>query len=195
MKANVCASLIFQGTIVKVSAKFLTEFHYFNFKKCIVCTGDQACNPIHGQCNTTIGQCVSPCINWHSPDCCSLAFKCGIGEGGCHYDHDCLPGLSCGTDNCHIFNSIFPSNADCCKLNTKITYKVYWSEIVHRFIWVNWTWIMPWWWHLQLSTWGMWQQHWAMLLQWILQWNNLSRSHHKLQFITYTNTSTNKIIL
>ena len=40
---NVCVMLTSKGAIVKVSAKFLNEFHYFNFKSrgwaSIVCGG------------------------------------------------------------------------------------------------------------------------------------------------------------
>lgn len=33
----------------------------------------------------------------NNPECCSML---GVGDGDCDSDHDCLPGLACGTDNC-----------------------------------------------------------------------------------------------
>ena len=43
--------------------------------------------------------------------CCSFESPCGLAEGDCDYDDDCLGGLLCGMDNCM---SSFPPSADCC---------------------------------------------------------------------------------
>ena len=43
--------------------------------------------------------------------CCSSLNPCGVAEGDCDYDDDCLGHLLCGTDNCL---SPFSSTADCC---------------------------------------------------------------------------------
>ena len=43
--------------------------------------------------------------------CCSSSNPCGVAEGDCDYDDDCLGHLLCGTDNCL---SPFSSTADCC---------------------------------------------------------------------------------
>ena len=43
--------------------------------------------------------------------CCSSSNPCGIFEGDCDNDDDCLGFLLCGTDNCF---SPFSTSADCC---------------------------------------------------------------------------------
>merc|ERR1711971_345151 len=43
--------------------------------------------------------------------CCTSSNPCGVSEGHCFNDDDCLGHLLCGTDNCL---SPFPSTAGCC---------------------------------------------------------------------------------
>ena len=49
--------------------------------------------------------------------CCKTNALCGIGEGDCDKDSDCLEGLSCGDNNC--VGKGFTKQADCCYLNSK----------------------------------------------------------------------------
>ena len=51
--------------------------------------------------------------DWSVSDysCCSSSHPCGIFEGDCDSDDECVGQLLCGKDNCHY---PFPSNADCC---------------------------------------------------------------------------------
>ena len=47
--------------------------------------------------------------------CCSEENRCGVGEGDCDSDADCLDGLLCGTGNCPSTRSAFwDSDDDCC---------------------------------------------------------------------------------
>ena len=46
--------------------------------------------------------------NW---GCCSSSHPCGVSEGQCYNDDECLGHLLCGTDNCF---TPFPGDADCC---------------------------------------------------------------------------------
>ena len=39
-------------------------------------------------------------------------------EGDCDLDDECAGNLLCGSDNCYITDSSFPSNADCCIIDT-----------------------------------------------------------------------------
>merc|ERR1711970_1264482 len=63
---------------------------------------------------------VKRCIGGDS--CCSVDYdddgsvdeECGLGEGDCDTDSDCLEGLVCGTDNCQ--GTGFDSTDDCCML-------------------------------------------------------------------------------
>ena len=48
-------------------------------------------------------------------DCCSQDNKCGLGEGDCDHDSDCLPGLRCGLDNCG--GSGWEYFDDCCEID------------------------------------------------------------------------------
>merc|ERR1712032_119551 len=32
--------------------------------------------------------------------CCTISNQCGVGEGDCDSDEQCLDGLTCGTNNC-----------------------------------------------------------------------------------------------
>ena len=43
--------------------------------------------------------------------CCTRSNPCGVAEGHCDNDDDCLGHLLCGTDNCP---SPFPSYSSCC---------------------------------------------------------------------------------
>ena len=44
--------------------------------------------------------------------CCSFESPCGLAEGDCDYDNECLGGLLCGTNNCFFF--LFSYGFDCC---------------------------------------------------------------------------------
>ena len=59
--------------------------------------GNPECNP-----NTWSG---------YDGDCCTVDEPCGVGEGDCDVDGDCIRGLDCGEDNC---GSRFETRADCC---------------------------------------------------------------------------------
>ena len=43
--------------------------------------------------------------------CCSSSNPCGVSEGHCWNDDNCIGSLVCGTDNC---NTTFLPYADCC---------------------------------------------------------------------------------
>ena len=45
-------------------------------------------------------------------DCCSNSSQCGINEGDCDSDIDCIGSLACGSHNC--FLNDFLSTVDCC---------------------------------------------------------------------------------
>ena len=45
-------------------------------------------------------------------ECCSFENPCGVAEGDCDSDSDCLGYFTCGTNNCSPF---FPNDADCCQ--------------------------------------------------------------------------------
>ena len=47
--------------------------------------------------------------------CCSISKKCGLNEGDCDSDNDCLGNLRCGLNNC--VGSQFHPEADCCHDN------------------------------------------------------------------------------
>ena len=38
----------------------------------------------------------------YSSTCCSAGNKCGLGDGGCISDEDCIGTLVCGSNNCGI---------------------------------------------------------------------------------------------
>ena len=44
--------------------------------------------------------------------CCSSSDKCGLAQGDCDFDSDCIGTLVCGKNNCQW---PFPSDADCCE--------------------------------------------------------------------------------
>ena len=45
-------------------------------------------------------------------NCCSSTNKCGLNEGDCDSNNECIGDLVCGRDNCQF---PFPSDADCCE--------------------------------------------------------------------------------
>ena len=47
-------------------------------------------------------------------DCCNENNKCGVQEGDCDNDSDCLDGLKCGSDNCEIKTGLNWDDADDC---------------------------------------------------------------------------------
>ena len=47
----------------------------------------------------------------YDKECCSVTNPCGVGEGDCDINRECIGDLVCGTDNC---GPEFESNADCC---------------------------------------------------------------------------------
>ena len=51
--------------------------------------------------------------SWTSYDgsCCTVDKPCGIGEGDCDLDSECIGALVCGKDNC---GQEFNPQADCC---------------------------------------------------------------------------------
>ena len=50
--------------------------------------------------------------------CCTEEDPCGLGDGDCDYDEDCLPLFSCGSNNCKELNPLnadaFDDSDDCC---------------------------------------------------------------------------------
>ena len=54
---------------------------------------------------------TSGCSSNDDWDCCSSSNKCGVNEGDCDSDSECMDGLVCGSNNC-------PAGAeygfDCC---------------------------------------------------------------------------------
>ena len=59
-------------------------------------------------------ECNSATWSSYDPSCCTAKNPCGIGEGDCDRNDQCLGYLVCGKDNC---GSGFPSTADCCTGN------------------------------------------------------------------------------
>merc|ERR1712150_52209 len=50
-----------------------------------------------------------------SDGCCHPRNPCGEGQGDCDHDHDCLPGLKCGScDFGFSWGTFFAPGADCC---------------------------------------------------------------------------------
>ena len=62
-------------------------------------------------------ECNSATWSSHDYSCCTARNPCGIGEGDCDGNDQCLGDLICGEDNC---GSEFPSNADCCTGNLNL---------------------------------------------------------------------------
>jgi len=61
----------------------------------------------------TQDRCIVKCTGGDS--CCSEENKCGVGEGDCDSDADCMEGLLCGTGNCPSSRSAFwDADDDCC---------------------------------------------------------------------------------
>ena len=56
-------------------------------------------------------ECNSDTWSSYDPSCCTAQNPCGIGEGDCDRNDQCLGDLVCGKNNC---GSGFPSAADCC---------------------------------------------------------------------------------
>jgi hypothetical protein len=61
-------------------------------------------------------KCVDPVCDWSTPivdqwECCSRSKPCGLNEGDCDSDYDCLKNLRCGSHNCP---NHFHELADCC---------------------------------------------------------------------------------
>ena len=54
----------------------------------------------------------SGCNGTEALGCCTALKQCGVGEGNCETDADCVGQLKCGIDNCD--KSLFPDNTDCC---------------------------------------------------------------------------------
>ena len=50
---------------------------------------------------------------WSNYDssCCTVENPCGLGEGDCDQDNQCIGNFVCGYENC---GSEFPRLADCC---------------------------------------------------------------------------------
>ena len=59
-------------------------------------------------------ECNSATWSSYDPSCCTTKNPCGIGEGDCDRNDQCLGHSVCGKDNC---GSGFPSAADCCTGN------------------------------------------------------------------------------
>ena len=59
-------------------------------------------------------ECNSATWSRYDGSCCTAQNPCGIGEGDCDRNDQCLGYLVCGKDNC---GSGFPSAADCCTGN------------------------------------------------------------------------------
>merc|ERR1719510_315795 len=47
--------------------------------------------------------------------CCSAEAPCEEGEGDCHKNDDCAPGLKCGTNNCLSYGTFYQPYDDCCE--------------------------------------------------------------------------------
>lgn len=45
-------------------------------------------------------------------ECCSKDKPCGVGQGDCDHDDECVGDLKCGNNNCVGFPS---PKADCCE--------------------------------------------------------------------------------
>jgi hypothetical protein len=52
----------------------------------------------------------------YNNECCSTEEPCGLGEGDCDVDEECIGNLVCGTNNCRQDGSGFTRQADCCQL-------------------------------------------------------------------------------
>lgn len=63
--------------------------------------GHNCCEPEPGPNDTC--EDTNPAIGsmyYYYYSCCALSFSCGLGQGNCGSDDQCLPGLVCGTKNC-----------------------------------------------------------------------------------------------
>ena len=58
------------------------------------------------------------CCQIHNPLDQKESRRCGIGEGHCDYDEDCMEGLVCGSCNCPGDDTTGANCADCCTLQS-----------------------------------------------------------------------------
>ena len=58
------------------------------------------------------------CCQIHNPLDQKESRRCGIGEGHCDYDEDCMEGLVCGSCNCPGDETTGANCADCCTLQS-----------------------------------------------------------------------------
>ena len=60
----------------------------------------------------TFSGCDGTGFTWY---CCSSSKPCGVAEGDCNYDDDCLGHLLCGVDNCLSLSLLkYSKYVDCC---------------------------------------------------------------------------------
>jgi len=74
-----------------------------------LCTTDEECSS--GYYCGSVGQCLM-----FDFDYCKnpLGDGCGIGDGDCDNDDECIGDLRCGTDICHLFHNGIDGEGDCC---------------------------------------------------------------------------------
>ena len=54
--------------------------------------------------------------------CCTSEKPCGLSEGDCDGNDECVGDLNCGNNNC---GPAFPNTADCCTLDGKFIFPVF----------------------------------------------------------------------
>ena len=65
------------------------------------------------QWDSTDDCCYKPCTG--GDNCCTSSKPCGVNEGDCDNDDDCMAGLKCGFNNCPIkLGLAWDSTDDCC---------------------------------------------------------------------------------
>ena len=57
----------------------------------------------------------------YNNECCSTEKPCGLGEGDCDVDEECIGNHVCGENNCRQDGSGFTAQADCCQLPMNMT--------------------------------------------------------------------------
>ena len=57
-------------------------------------------------------QCEIDYYDYPSPSCCSKKKPCGVGQGDCDDDYECVDDLVCGKDNCGGWGLM---SYDCCE--------------------------------------------------------------------------------